>query len=525
MSKAAEMGKTSFKGSFNMLWGLVISTVISSVGTIIIAGYLLTSDEMGYYTLAIAAPSLIAVFRDWGINFAMVKYTAQYNAENKQARIRRIFSAGLLFELVLGVALTVLSFLLAGVFADLYGFPIAGLIQIASFTILLNALIVAAQAAFTGLERMEFNSIMLICQAVIKTAIVPPLVLIGLGVGGAVLGYTLALLVAALTGALLMWVLSRKLPHETISEDDVLGTTKMMLGYGLPLSLAAILSTFMVQLYLVLTGAFKVPADMIGNYNVAQTFVVLITFFASPITTVLFPAFSKLDPEKDHETLKNVYQYSIKYASLLVVPVTTLVMALSQPGVSAIFGNKYPNTPLFLSLLGINYLYTAFGGLSTGNFINSQGQTRFNLKLTALTVGIGIPLGFMLIPLFGILGLIAATLAAGIPSMIIGLRWIQKHYGLTVDWVSSAKILFCSGLAAGVAYGVVSQLGLNNWILLVIGVVVFVPILTLSYLLTRTVTRVDLDSLRSMFGSLGFLNRILNFVLRILERLMAILRL
>jgi len=28
-----------------------------------------------------------------------------------------------------------------------------------------------------------------------------------------------------------------------------------------------------------------------------------------------------------------------------------------------------------------------------------------------------------------------------------------------------------------------------------------------------------------MFGSLGFLNRILNFVLRILERLMALLRL
>ena len=176
-------------------------------------------------------------------------------------------------------------------------------------------------------------------------------------------------------------------------------------------------------------------------------------------------------------------------------------------------------------MLGINYLYTAFGGLSTGNFINSQGQTRFNLKLTALTVGIGIPLGFILIPLFGILGLIAATLAAGIPSMIIGLHWIQKHYDLTVDWVSSAKILFCSGLAAGATYGVVSQLSFNNWILLVIGVAIFVPILTLSYLLTRTINRTDLDSLRSMFGSLGFLNRILNFVLRLLERLMAILRL
>lgn len=525
MTKAGEMGKTSFKGSFHMLWGLVISSVISSIGTIIVAGYLLTSDEMGYYTLAIAAATLIGTFRDWGINSAMVKYTAQYNAENKAERIRGVFVAGLTFELALGAALTVFSFSMSGVFADLYGFPIADLIQIASLTILLNGFVGAAQAAFTGLERMEFNSIVVICHAVIKTAIVPPLVLIGLGVGGAILGYTMACLVGAITGVLLVWTLYRKLPGEKIREENIIGTMKMMLGYGLPLSLAAILGTFMVQFYVVLTGAFKVPEALIGSYYVAQSFVVLITFFASPITTVLFPAFSKLDPAKDHETLKNVYQFSVKYASLLVVPVTTLVMALSQPGVSALFGDKYPNTPLFLSLLGISYLYTAFGGLTTGNFINSQGHTKLNLKLTVLTVGIGFPLGFVLIPLYGILGLIAATLVAGIPSLIISLRWIQKHYDLDVDWASSAKILLCSGISAVAACAAISILSLNNWLLLIVGVVVFAPVLTLSLLIMRAVNRSDLDNLRNMFGSLGFLNRLLTCILGLLERLMTILRL
>ena len=524
MSKAAEMGKVSFKGSFHMLWGLVVSTAISSVGTIIVANLLLP-DEMGLYALALAAPTLIATFRDWGINSAMIKYTAQYSVENKAARLRGIFKAGLLFEIILGVALTVFSFLLSGVFADLYALPIAALIQIASFIILLNAFVATAQAAFIGLERMEFNSIMLICQAVIKTAIAPSLVIIGLGVSGAVLGFTLSLFVAALTGLLLMWVLYRKLPRETSCGDDVLGTMKMMLGYGLPLSLAAILSTFMAQFYTVLTGAYKVPADLIGNYHVAASFAVLITFFASPITTMLFPAFSKLDPKKDHETLKNVYQFSVKYASLFVVPVTVLVMALSQPGVSALFRDNYPSTPLFLSLLAINYLYTTFGALSTTNLINSQGQTTFNLKLTMLTVGIGFPLGFILIPLFGILGLIAATLVAGIPSLIISLRWIQKHYDLTVDWASSAKILLCSGVAGAVTFLAVSTLSLNSWILLVLGVGIFVPVLTLSILLTKTIGRADIDNLKGMLSSLGPLSRIFSYVLGILEKLMAILHL
>ena len=525
MSKAAEMGKASFKGSFNMMWGLVVSTIISSVGTIIVARFLLSPEEMGLYTLAIAVPTLIAVFRDWGINSAIVKYTAQYNTDESRARIRRILKSGLIFEVTLGVALTVLSILLSGWFADLYAQPIAELIQIASFTILLNAFVTAATAAFTGFFHMEYNSIMLICQAVTKTVIVPPLVIIGLGVGGAILGYDLGLLVAGMIGLLFMWFLYRKLPQEIDATDGSLGTMKTMLRYGFPLSIAAILSTSMVQFYTVLTGAFKVPPDQIGNYGIAQTFVVLITFFAGPVTTVLFPAFSKLDPEKDHETLKNVYRFSVKYASLLVVPVAALVMALAQPGVSALFGDKYPYTPLYLSLLALSYLFTAFGALTAGNFINSQGKTKVNLELTILTVGIGFPLGFIFIQLFGILGLITATLVAGIPSLVVGLLWIKKHYDLTVDWSSSAKILFCSGIAAGASYVAVSQLTLNSWVLLVIGVVVFVPILALSFLLTRTVTRSDIENLRGMFGSLGSLSRILNHVLGFLERLMNILRL
>ncbi len=73
MSKAADMAKVSARGGFHLLWGLVISTVISAVGTIIIAN-LLSPDEMGLYYIALAAPLLIQYFRDWGVGAAMIKY-------------------------------------------------------------------------------------------------------------------------------------------------------------------------------------------------------------------------------------------------------------------------------------------------------------------------------------------------------------------------------------------------------------------------------------------------------------------
>jgi O-antigen/teichoic acid export membrane protein len=113
MSKASDIGKESARGSFHYLWGLVISTLISAVGTIFIAR-LLGSDQYGLYTVVLAAPSLIVTFRDWGINSAMIKFTAQYRSEERVAEIRSVFVTGILFEIILGLALSVVSFVFSG---------------------------------------------------------------------------------------------------------------------------------------------------------------------------------------------------------------------------------------------------------------------------------------------------------------------------------------------------------------------------------------------------------------------------
>ena len=177
MANASEMAKVSAKGGFHLLWGLVLSTVISSLGTILIAIFL-GADNMGLYTIAIGAPNLIATFRDWGITTAMVKYSAQYNHQNDTEKIRSILVSGLAFELILGLALTLFSIAISGFLADIFQRPqIAQLIQITSLFILTGALVNTASAAFTGLERMHLNSVMLIIQSIVKTGLIIGLVL------------------------------------------------------------------------------------------------------------------------------------------------------------------------------------------------------------------------------------------------------------------------------------------------------------------------------------------------------------
>jgi O-antigen/teichoic acid export membrane protein len=524
MSKAADMAKISVKGGFNLLWGMVISTVISAVGTIILA-WLLGPSNYGIYIIALTAPNLIATFRDWGINSAMIRYTAQYNAENKATNVRNIFVSGLIFETALGLTLSMLSFLLSGFLAaNVFQRPaIAPLIQIASFTILTGALLTTATAAFTGIEKMHLNSITLVSQSIIKTILVLGLVILGLSTYGAIIGYTAAFFIAGLIGILLMWTIYKSLPESTGDRLGIIDGIKTMFKYGLPLSLSAILSGFLAQFYNFLMAIYAGDA-LIGNYSIATNFVVLITFFATPVTTMLFPAFSKLDHQKDQETLRNVYQFSVKYAALLVVPVAVILIALSQPMISTLFGNSYSEAPLFLALLASGYLYSALGSLSTTNIINGQGHTQFNLKLTILTLAIGFPMGFILISQFSIIGLIITTLTAGIPSLIVGLGFIRKHYGVTIEWASSAKILLSSAVAATLTYALITQLSFASWIRLLIGVVIFLPVFITVVLLMRTINRQDINNLREMLSGLGPLQRPFNLFLGIIEKLMAILR-
>jgi O-antigen/teichoic acid export membrane protein len=196
-----------------------------------------------------------------------------------------------------------------------------------------------------------------------------------------------------------------------------------------------------------------------------------------------------------------------------------MVMALSQPAVATLFPGKYELTPLYLSLYLIIYLYTAFGSLSSANLIKGQGRTDVNLKLALLTSTLGLILSITLIPTFGILGLIATILTSAIPTLIISLWWIKKHYHASIDWTSSTKIILASLTSATLTYTTVYFLNLADWITLIIGAIIY----TLTYLITSpligAINKKDTQNLKEMLKALGPLAPIINIPLNFIEKL------
>jgi O-antigen/teichoic acid export membrane protein len=520
--KAAEMAKVSARGGFQLFWGIVLSTIVSAIGMIVLAR-LMRPEDYGLYTIALAAPSLIGIFRDWGMNSAMVKYTAQYSAEEKPERVRSILLAGLIFEVVLGLALTFVSFALSGFIAsDIFKRPITGLIEISSVTVLAGGLLTAAQAAFTGREQMQPNSVTLVLSALFRGILSPALVYVGFGVSGAVIGYSAGVLGGSLVGVVFMLAIYENLKQKNASAESlqVWETMKFMFKYGLPLSLSSLFTSFLNQFYTFIIAVYA-SNYLIGNYAVANNFTVLLTFFATPITTMLFPAFSKLNAAEDRETLQIIFKSSIKYSSLLVIPPTVALIALANPFVSALFGAKYGSAPLYLALLALSYLLTAFGQLSTLNLISGQGQTKFYLELAIVNTVAGLSFAAWLVPPFGVIGLILATIFDGVPGLVISLVWIKQRYNATVDWVASAKIMASSAVGGGLAFLTDSYLDLGDWTKLILGLIVFAAGLLLGLIATRALRKPDIENLRSMASGLGPLSGPTNKVLDVLSKLFA----
>ena len=521
MSKARNLAKVSAKGGFNLFWGVTLSTLITSIGVIII-GRTLSVEEMGIVSVVLIAPNLIKSFRDFGIDQATIKYIAQYRSENKLGKIKQVLATEIFFEFVFGLLLSIISFLLSDFMAVTLERPeIGGLIQIASIIIFAEALLKAAQVAFTGYERMGYYSISMVIQSTVKTGLMVFLVINGYGVYGATIGDVVSYVFAgSLSIVLVYFILYNKLKHEKVNLE-ILNTLKYMFKYGIPVSIAWIINAFLTQFYHFLIAIYSTDLIM-GNYQIALSFAVIVTFFVVPLNTILFPAFSKIDAKKEPEILKKVFRSSVKYSTLIVIPATFAVSILSEPATSTIFGEKYELTPLYLSLYVGIYLYTAFGGLSAGNLINSQGRTEINLKFTLITAVMGLSLSLLLVPLFGVVGLLVTYLIAGIPSTLLALLWIKRNYDATIDWNSSIRIVLSSALTSILTYLFIIQLNQTNWINLFIGAIIFFGLYIVISPLIGSVTKDDIKYLKEMIKTLGSLSSILNMPLVVSEKIIDI---
>ncbi|MFB0543586.1 MAG: flippase [Candidatus Bathyarchaeia archaeon] len=500
--------------------GNVLSNLVAAVGSIVVAR-LLGSINYGIVGIALVPITFIGLFSNWGISSAMIRFLAQYRSQEREEETKGILLAGMFTMCLIGILLFLTALIAAPFLAtNIFHRPeLTPLIKIASLTLLTSQMILSSQTTFIGFERMEFYSLTMFLQSLTKTLLAPFLVWLGYEALGAMLGHTLSLLLTSIFAIFAVYFsIWRSLRRSSVSLN-FFGNLKTMLRYGYPLFISTLLSGALSQIYNFLMALYC-SESMIGNYLAASNFTVLITFLTMPISTVLFPAFSKLDHQREKGALKIVFQNSVKYTALVTLPVVAALILLSKPLVHLLYGEGYQLAPLFLVLYALTFIFVGLGGYSLGNLLNSQGKTKAVMALNATRLFTGVPLSLYLIPRFQIVGLLVTMIVTTVPAIAAGIWWVKKDFDFSIEFNSSAKIYAATVASTLPTFFLLKWLAMGDLITFLLGGFLLLFLYIISISLTGALEKKDIQNLRGIATELGPFSHLFNFLLSLVEKIM-----
>ena len=108
-----DLAEESTKGSFILIGGTIIATIISAVASILVARFL-GPEDYGLYSLSLVIPQIFFLITDFGIREGIIKFTIDAREKGQTNLGIKIIKYGLLIRTVAGI----FSFLVLFVSAD-----------------------------------------------------------------------------------------------------------------------------------------------------------------------------------------------------------------------------------------------------------------------------------------------------------------------------------------------------------------------------------------------------------------------
>jgi O-antigen/teichoic acid export membrane protein len=485
---------------YDLFLGNTAYTLLLAV-TAIVVGRIIGPDGYGLYAVALIVPSFLFTAVRLGLDSAATRYAARLRSEGKEQEAVSFIYATMIFGVVIATASSLVFVGLSGWIAtDVVERP-----ELGPFIIPVGMLSVIGQAAFnvtdlgmTGLGKFDRAGLVQALQGAIKLVVSIALVGVGLGVTGAVAGYTTSFVVSGGLGvAYIIWLARGKLPKGMKVDFET------AVRYGFPIYLSSLVGGLVAPV-ISITLARAVSNSQIGGYSQASAFISLIALLTYPISTALFPLFSrKVD---DLRSLGEPYQTSLRYTALLVTPVTGFIIAFSGPLMETVYGRAYAFASPFLGLFAVSSLLAGLGSLAWGPLLNGIGRTRDVLLTTALGSVVSMAIGVGLIEAFGVPGAIVGPIIGVVVSLSVGTWLVNLRLGTRLDLSRVWKFYAASGLAAGLTWPI-SWFVYTPELALVGGAVAFVVLFVPFLALFSALSEADVNELRGFLGFSALISR------------------
>ena len=401
-------------------------------------GQYLGPETYGVYGVILGLMTTVSLLLTTGFPQGASKYIAEENASLGRivagSRRVQVLFAAVVFGLYIG---------LAGPIAGLLNDPsLAPYIRISALVVPFYALYALYNEGYlNGLRRFGSQAKAMTANSVAKVVLVFTLVLLGLGVKGAILGYVLG----AAVGWLIAWWYLGSVPKGSDGFD-----WRQFLRFGVPATLFSAMLYLVMSFDLFAVKAFRLGDDAAGWYTAATTIAKVPYFIFGGLASALLPSVSRSTSAKDVELTTSYIRQSTRYMLLLLLPGVLLMSATSEGLVSLVYGQDYIEAaaPLRILVFGLAFLSAFF---VFAHVIMGSGKPNVVFGMAACLVAVAVTLNIFLIPRYEMVGAAWATTIASLIGMIASAAYLLVRFRALVAVSSLVKICLASAVIYVVA--------------------------------------------------------------------------
>lgn len=460
---------------------------------------LLLARELGAasYGLVYAIIALFGFFgilMSLGLESALIRYIAQFKAENKPEKIKGSFIIVLLSKLFLSILVCGLLILFSDTIALKYlNAPEASiLIKIYGIGIIFSTITATLKASFRGFQSMKYFSSINFIKSSLALILTYSLLLLGFKEIAPLLGFTLTFLI-------LPWIYSPLLIKKIfpdflqVKAELTKPLAKELFKFGVSIifvGLAGMVFSYTDTLILTYFRTLK----EVGLYNVALPTMKVISVVGIAFISILFPMSSELWAKKRKDQIGKGLGMLYKYALILVFPLALLMFLFPEIILGILFGEEFKVAGNVLRILAIGYLINTLSGVNNAT-LSGIGKPEEVSKIMFSGIGMNLILNLVLIPVYGMVGAAISTTISFIFLFILSTLKIKKYVFFTLPWKSFGILAISGILIASLTYLIKSLEFLGIWSKLILTAITGISVYLAFLLGTKTLTLKEIRNL------------------------------
>jgi O-antigen/teichoic acid export membrane protein len=475
----------------------VVGQVVASVSVLVLLALLarlLQPAEFGLYAIIIAFYTLLGICGNFGIGTALRKRLPE--AKDKKERSELISNAYAI-ALVIAIIIAVLGVIFSSDIATyVYHQPsIAMALQLASLLVIFWVIFNLTMSVLVGLEKVKEATIIDLFYSILQPIAAVGLVLLGYGIFGAIAGIAISIILGSLLG---IFYLSKHIEKRIIKPTKKI--IKELMAFSTPIATSNIAVLGPPNFAILLLGVYA-ASSVVGNYNAAYELGNFVGIIFTSATFVLLPYFASTFAKKETASkISQMYNGSIYYTMLFLLPILAYVVGVAQPLMYLFFSKVYLTTPFYFAIIALGTTLGIFG-IYAGTVIVSYGDTKNFMIYQVIIVIIELALLFLLTPILKGIGVLIALFVIG-PLILDALyMWaLHKQFHFRPQFGKLARLLVAALITFVILEGVTYALHQSNIAIiidLILAVVIYVPLAVLF----GGVTKNELDFLGELSSS------------------------